>query len=160
MMPRLTCWIRLLFLFCLLLSAAACTLSGAHIDGGSSVAGESLVRTARTQLGKAYKWGGCSPKDGFDCSGYVYWVYQQHGIKVPRHSSGQAKAGKSVGRSALRPGDIVVFSPRWQKGLHTGIYSGRGRFLHSPKTGSRVREDQITDQHWANSFVSGRRLIY
>ncbi|MBQ4132193.1 MAG: C40 family peptidase [Desulfovibrionaceae bacterium] len=145
---------------CLLLLSTGCTLSGAHFeDGGSSAAGEAIVQTARTQLGKPYKWGGCSPRDGFDCSGYVYWVYQQHGIDVPRNSSGQADAGDEVGRSALRPGDIVVFSPRWQSGLHTGIYSGRGKFLHSPKTGSTIREDKITDSHWADCFVNGRRLV-
>lgn len=154
-------YIRIGFVLCLLMLTVGCTLSGAYIEdgGGSSAAGEAIVKTARAQLGQPYKWGGCSPSEGFDCSGYVYWVFRQHGIKVPRTSSGQAKAGSAVARSALRAGDIVVFAPKWQKGLHTGIYSGKGKFLHSPKTGSTIREDAVTDRHWANCFVSGRRLV-
>ena len=147
----------LLVLF--LLFATGCTLSGSVDPAPYNPRGEAIVQTARAQVGKPYKWGGCSPKDGFDCSGYVFWVYQQHGIKVPRTSSDQARVGGQVARSALQPGDIVVFAPKWQSGLHTGIYSGKNRFLHSPKSGSRIREDKLSDKHWSDCFVSGRRVV-
>jgi len=151
---------RLLFLFAVLLLGAGCTLSASYVpDPTPSPRGEAVVQSARTQIGKPYKWGGISPKTGFDCSGYVYWAYQQNGIKVPRSTADQAKVGRTVPRSGLRPGDIVVFSPRWQRSKHTGIYSGKGKFLHSPKTGSRIREDSIDAKHWIECFDNGRRLF-
>ena len=138
---------------------SGCTFGGGYSDSMRSQKGDAIVQTARAQEGKPYRWGGSSPGEGFDCSGYVYWVYRQNGVKVPRNSSEQARAGREVGRKALRPGDVVVFSPRWQKSKHTGIYSGGGKFLHSPKKGSCIREDSIDAKHWIECFDSGRRLF-
>lgn len=154
------CRFLLLFTFFVLLLNAGCTLSGSYVsDPTPSPKGNAIVNTARTQIGKPYKWGGTTPSTGFDCSGYVYWAYQQNGVKVPRSTGEQANAGKTVGRSALRPGDIVVFSPRWQASKHTGIYCGKGKFLHSPKSGSRIREEAIDAKHWIDCFDGGRRLF-
>lgn len=158
-MGKFFCVSRLLLVFSVLLLATGCTMSGSYADPTPSPKGDAIVKTARTQIGKPYKWGGTSPKTGFDCSGFVYWSYQQNGVKVPRNTADQAKAGRSVPRSGLRPGDIVVFSPRWQRSKHTGIYSGKGKFLHSPKTGSRLREDSIDAKHWIECFDNGRRLF-
>ena len=142
-----------------ILLGSGCTFGGGYADSTRSQKGDAIVQTARTQMGKPYKWGGDSPGEGFDCSGYVYWAYRQNGVSAPRNSSEQARAGREVGRKALRPGDIVIFSPRWQRSKHTGIYSGGGKFLHSPKKGSYIREDSIDAKHWIECFDSGRRLF-
>ena len=115
-----------------------------------------VVETARSQIGVPYRRGGTAP-GGFDCSGLVVWSYRQHGISVPRTTSEQMAAGNSVKRASLQPGDILVF--RTNSGLHTGIYTGRGTFIHSPKPGARVREDQLGSVYWSKAFREGRRLI-
>lgn len=120
--------------------------------------GAAVVKTAKSMVGKPYKWGGCSPSDGFDCSGYVWWVYKQHGLSVPRTASEQARYGQSVSYDNLRAGDIVVFDPPQNKGKHTGVYTGRGTFLHSPKAGARVREEGV-QPYWYRHFVEGRRVL-
>lgn len=117
-----------------------------------------IVRTAYSQVGKRYKSGGDSPKKGFDCSGLVWWSYGQHGVKIPRTTTEQAKAGKKVTRSAAKPGDIVVFrtshSPR---GLHTGIYAGAHKFIHSPTSGKTVCLDNLAG-YWGSKLVAIRRI--
>lgn len=120
---------------------------------------DKIVRKAWSQMGKKYRVGGASPQKGFDCSGLVWWSYRQCGIKVPRITTGQAKAGKPVSRKAARPGDIVVFrtgnSPR---GLHTGIYAGNDRFIHSPSSGKRICMEKISGTHWGRKLASLRRI--
>ena len=115
-----------------------------------------VVSSARSQIGVPYRWGGQAP-GGFDCSGLVMWAYKQQGITVPRTTSEQTRAGRRVERKAMQPGDIVVF--RTQSGLHTGIYTGRGTFIHSPKPGERVREDPLANSYWNRAYREARRLL-
>ena len=119
--------------------------------------GTNVARTATSQIGRPYRLGGSTPQSGFDCSGLVYWSYGQHGIKVPRTTTGQSRAGKSIPRSRLIPGDIVVFRER--SGLHTGIYIGNNNFVHSPNSRSTVRTDSLDASHWRRIFISGRRIV-
>ena len=144
--------------FCALV-LSGCGTARIEVPTGQPKQGWAVVRTARTQIGVPYKWGGASPKEGFDCSGYLVWVFSRHGIALPRHTSGQAAAGRRVARKNLRSGDIVVFRPPAQKGgRHTGIYAGNGKFLHSPSSGSTVREEPLSGV-WAKWFVEGRRVL-
>lgn len=136
---------------------SGCTFSGGGNTGFDSGKGEKIVQTARTVTGTPYCWGGASPSQGFDCSGYVFWVYKQHGYSLPRTAAEQARVGTSISRSNLKAGDIVVFSPSW--GKHTGIYTGRKTFLHSPKSGSKVREESLETPYWSRVFVGGRRVV-
>ena len=126
----------------------------------ASTLGINVVRTASTQIGKPYRSGGQSPSKGFDCSGLIYWSYLQNGITIPRITTGQAKAGQPVPRNRLQPGDIVVFrtssSPR---GLHTGIYTGQGKFIHSPNSRSRVRIDTLDTPYWKKTYLTARRIV-
>ena len=115
-----------------------------------------VVRTARSQIGTPYKSGGQSP-GGFDCSGLVTWAYKQHGFQVPRTTSEQTRLGRKVERAGLQAGDILVF--RTSSGLHTGIYSGRGTFIHSPKTGEKVREDALNNVYWNKVYREARRVL-
>lgn len=103
-------------------------------------------------LGLAYRYGGTSPRTGFDCSGFVMYVYGKLGVSLPHNAAAQYRLGLSVPRSALRPGDLVFFD-----GLgHVGIYVGKGRFIHSPRTGERIRIDFLND--WSRSFIGARRV--
>ena len=123
--------------------------------------GSNVAHTASTQIGKRYRSGGISPQSGFDCSGLVFWAYQQHGIQVPRVTTGQVKAGTAISRSRLLPGDILVFrEPSAPNKLHTGIYTGNDNFVHSPASGSSVRIDNLNATHWRNAFISGRRIQF
>ena len=119
-----------------------------------------VVKTAYSQMGKQYRAGGASPQKGFDCSGLIWWAYRQHGVAVPRITTDQAKAGQAVPKSRPLPGDIVVFrtstSPR---GLHTGLYSGGGAFIHSPRKGEPVREEYLSTPCWKNTLIAVRRVL-
>ncbi len=121
--------------------------------------GSAVVATAKTQLGKPYKYGGETPGTGFDCSGLIHWSYRQHGVVVPRVAKDQARCGKAVKRSQLTPGDIVVFRISSRSGIHTGLYSGNGKFVHSPSSGKRIREDSINTDYWKRRYVSARRVL-
>lgn len=124
------------------------------------VAAQKVVSTAFTQMGAKYRLGGASPNKGFDCSGLIWWAYKQNGLKVPRITTDQAKAGAKVAKSSARPGDIVVFrtgsSPR---GLHTGIYAGDDSFIHSPRRGERVRAESINEPYWRDKLIAVRRVV-
>ncbi|MCR4666286.1 MAG: C40 family peptidase [Desulfovibrio sp.] len=119
-----------------------------------------VVNTAYSQIGKQYSYGGASPSKGFDCSGLVYWAYRKNGYKIPRVSTAQAKCGKGVAQQFAREGDIVVFkisqSPR---GLHTGIYTGNSKFIHSPSKGKTVKIDTLRNNYWKNKLVAVRRVV-
>lgn len=152
---------KVFFYFLLLVVVALCGCGTTRIEvpDGQPANGPAIVRTARTQLGVPYKWGGNTPDSGFDCSGYICWVFARHGITVPRHTSAQAKAGRPVKRKQLRPGDILVFRQPGKKGVaHTGIYAGNGIFLHSPRSGAEVREEAL-EGVWSKWFLEGRRLL-
>jgi peptidoglycan DL-endopeptidase CwlO len=113
-----------------------------------------VVPIALRYLGIPYRWGGASPSGGFDCSGFVMYVYGRIGISLPHHAASQYAYGRPVSRSQLRPGDIVFFN-----GLgHNGIYIGGGRFVHSPHTGDVVKISSLWDSWYAATWVGGRRL--
>ncbi len=117
-----------------------------------------LVNTARSQTGTPYRLGAHTPGRGFDCSGFVWWVFKQQGIAVPRVTTELARVGTKVERNDLQPGDIVVFrTGRGPNGLHTGILTTEGRFIHAPRTGQRVKESSLSG-YWASHFYTARRV--
>lgn len=130
---------------------------------GSSVAtdlGGKIIATARKHLGAPYAYGGSSPS-GFDCSGYVQYVYNQHGVSVPRSSGAQASAGTKVSKADLQTGDLVIFSGTYRSGpSHTGIYIGDGNFIHSSSTRSGgVIISNLNSGYYSNHFSYGRRVF-
>ncbi len=137
----------------------------AAIKNRDAKAGDSvqqkILSTAFSQIGARYRYGGTSPETGFDCAGFVKWAYGQNGIDLPRSSREQLSHGKSIPKSELRPGDIVVFSRRMgsARGTHAGIYVGNGKFIHSPRTGYTVRVDNAFDDHYGARFMGARRVI-
>jgi peptidoglycan DL-endopeptidase CwlO len=113
-----------------------------------------VVSIALRYLGIPYEWGGSSPSTGFDCSGFVMYVYGRIGISLPHHAASQYGYGRPVARSQLTPGDIVFFN-----GLgHNGIYVGGGSFVHSPHTGDVVKISSLSSSWYASTYVGARRL--
>ena len=111
-----------------------------------------VVGIAMRYLGTPYVWGGASPA-GFDCSGFVMYVFSQIGVSLPHSSYAQYGYGSPVSLADLQPGDLVFFD-----GLgHVGIYVGGGSFIHSPHTGDVVKISSISGWY-ASTFVGARRL--
>jgi hypothetical protein len=123
-----------------------------------TASGIQICETARSNLGVRYKLGGAQPSTGFDCSGLVQWTFAQYGIPMPRTTREQVKVGESVTKKQLRPGDLVVFKISGRNNLHTGIYTGNGKFVHSPGSGKRVREDALEAKYWKGRFLTARRV--
>jgi cell wall-associated NlpC family hydrolase len=115
--------------------------------------GMRVVDYAKRFRGVRYVYGGSSPRSGFDCSGFVRYVYAHFGLSLAHSSYAQFGLGRRVGRSSLRPGDLVFFD-----GLgHVGIYVGNGRFIHAPHTGTRVRIQSLAGWY-SERFDGARRL--
>lgn len=130
-----------------------------HVDknargtGAVDSKGAAIVEVARRYLGTDYKWGGASPKTGFDCSGLLQWAAAQSGIKIPRRTYEQVKAGTPVAPAHLQAGDAVFFA-RGRDVHHVGIYIGGGKFLEAPHTGAVVRISNLAGR---KDFVAARR---
>ena len=107
-------------------------------------------------VGAPYRWGGSSPQ-GFDCSGLVYYSYQDAGISVPRTVTEQRKASAPIRLNDARPGDLLFFRIRW-KVSHVGIYTGDGQFVHAPSTGKRVVVASLNNEYYRKHLVSVGRL--
>jgi cell wall-associated NlpC family hydrolase len=136
------------------------SVKGSPGDSSASPQSRAILDTARTTIGVPYRYGGATPKTGFDCSGLTNWVFARHGIRLPRVSWEQLKAGQAIQWGRLSPADLVFFRTSQQgKSLHVGIYSGKGMFIHSPKTSGHVREEAMRSPYWRNRFIEGRRLL-
>ena len=113
-----------------------------------------VVGIAMQYLGIPYRWGGASPSTGFDCSGFIMYVFAQIGVSLPHNAAAQYGYGSPVSKDQLEPGDLVFFN-----GLgHNGIYIGGGQFIHSPHTGDVVKISSLSDSWYAATWVGGRRL--
>jgi cell wall-associated NlpC family hydrolase len=113
-----------------------------------------VVGIAMQYLGIPYRWGGASPSTGFDCSGFVMYVFAQVGVSLPHNAAAQYAYGAPVSRSQLQSGDVVFFN-----GLgHNGIYVGGGQFIHSPHTGDVVKISSLSDSWYAQTYVGARRM--
>jgi peptidoglycan DL-endopeptidase CwlO len=111
-----------------------------------------VVGIAMQYLGTPYVYGGASPS-GFDCSGFIMYVFSQIGVSLPHNAAAQYGYGTPVDRSQLQPGDLVFFN-----GLgHAGIYVGGGSFIHSPHTGDVVKISSISGWY-SSTWVGARRL--
>jgi cell wall-associated NlpC family hydrolase len=123
--------------------------------GADSSASRSLrvVAIAKRQLGARYVWGGSSPA-GFDCSGFVRYVYAHVGVSLPHNAAKQYRYGLPVTRKRLKPGDVVFFN-----GLHhNGIYVGGGRFIHARRSGGNVVISRLDESWYRSHWTGGRRF--
>ncbi len=124
----------------------------------SAQRGEALLQ-ALLALGIDYREGGTSPVHGFDCSGLVAHVYREaYGVRLPHNARAQSETGVPVSLAELEPGDLVFYDTLGRPYSHVGIYLGDGRFVHAPKTGSRVRVERMRAAYWAERFNGARRI--
>ena len=130
-------------------------------DKAHTVAGQAseLVVNAMGFLGVPYKRGGNSAETGFDCSGFVRAMYEQTvGLLLPRRADQQAAATQVIDKKELQPGDLVFFNTMRRKFSHVGIYVGDGKFIHSPRSGSEVRVEDMGVAYWKRRFNGARRV--
>ena len=133
--------------------------SGGGVAGTVKVSGgaQEILNFAAKFQGTPYVWGGTSPSPGFDCSGYIQYVYQNSGISLSRTSEQQYNNGVSVSRSDLRPGDLVFFHTYSSGASHVGIYAGNNTMINSSNGG--VSYDDMTNSYWASRYLGARRVL-
>jgi cell wall-associated NlpC family hydrolase len=113
---------------------------------------KNMMKVAHRSLGTRYKWGGETPREGFDCSGLMQYTYKQSGIRIPRTAAKQRDASRRISRSQLRPGDMIFFKTG-RRSNHVGIYTGGGQFIHASTGSKRVKKESLDSSYWRRTFV-------
>lgn len=142
---------------CALVAALAISCSPPHVRQRSmripEIARGRVLQTAERYIGVPYSNGGSTPR-GFDCSGYVQYVYRKNGLSLPRTASAQFACGTEISRRQLRPGDpVFFFINSGTKVSHVGIYAGEGRFLHAPGIGKNVSAADLDNPYWKRRYA-------
>lgn len=141
----------------LLLSACA---TGGRDAPGHGDTGD-LVHYARSLVGTPYRYGGDSPRSGFDCSGYVAHVYRHAmGITLPRSVQQISRHGHAIRMNQLREGDLLFYDTNHAAFSHVGIYLGDERFIHAPSSGGRVRIENMRGKYWQKHYSGARRITF
>ena len=119
-----------------------------------------LVMQAMNFLGVPYRRGGNTADQGFDCSGFTRFVFENSiGLVLPRRADQQAQSAglAAVKREELKPGDLVFFNTMRKAFSHVGIYVGEGKFIHAPRSGGEVRVEDMRQAYWSKRFNGARR---
>lgn len=120
---------------------------------------QEVLLSALSLSGTPYKYGGNSPETGFDCSGFVRYVFSQAtNLTLPHGARAISQIGKTIPVDQLQPGDLVFFNTLKKAFSHVGIYIGEGRFIHAPSSGGGVHIVSMNDAYWAKRFDGARRL--
>lgn len=128
------------------------------LDSASSTVQEILMN-ALALTGTPYKFGGTSPSSGFDCSGFVSYVFQQAAnLTLPHGARAISQLGKSIPVDQLQPGDLVFYNTLKSTFSHVGIYIGNNRFVHAPSSGGGVHVVDMSESYWAKRFNGARRI--
>ena len=117
-----------------------------------------LIAAALALRGTPYLNGGSEPSRGFDCSGFVQWVFAQSGTVLPREVREQYDAGRRIDLDEVRPGDLVFFETVSRGPSHVGIALGGGEFVHAPSSRGVVRVEHYTSGYWSARWVGARRI--
>lgn len=125
--------------------------------GTTLVNAQELIATAKQYIGVPYVWGGSTPS-GFDCSGYVQYVFRLHGITLPRTSKEQFTVGSWVSKANLKPGDLVYFNTDGSGVSHLGIYIGNNQFIHASSS-KGVVISSLSNSYWAPRYYGARRVL-
>jgi cell wall-associated NlpC family hydrolase len=122
---------------------------------------QSIVDYAKKFVGEDYVYGGDTPKEGFDCSGFTKYVFAKFGIDLERTAADQASQGTKVLKADLKPGDLLLFDTNGGHNSinHVGIYIGNGRFIHasSPRTGVVITD--LSMDYYQRAYMRARRII-
>lgn len=132
-------------------------VADSHPAPQPGIDGYSIAGTALALRGAPYRDGGGDPA-GFDCSGFVWYVYAQHGVKVPRTVGDQYRAGREVAADRIEPGDLVFFATVAAGASHVGIAIGGDQFVHAPSGRGEVRVERISTSYWSARFLGARRV--
>ena len=116
-----------------------------------------LLELALSYRGVPYRNGGSDPT-GFDCSGFVQWVFAQNGLHLPREVRDQYQLGSPIDRDAVQPGDLVFFETVSRGASHVGIALGGNEFVHAPSSTGEVRVERLASSYWGPRFVGAKRI--
>jgi cell wall-associated NlpC family hydrolase len=122
---------------------------------------DGLLRTALGLRGTRYRLGGESPQEGFDCSGFVRYVFEQNQLEVPRTVADQFQFGEKIEAEEIQKGDLLFFSTTGPGATHVGIALGadsQGEFVHAPGAGGAVRVERFDAPYWRSKLVGVRRV--
>ena len=131
---------------------------------GATASAARVLATGDRYRGKRYVYGGAKPAVGFDCSGFVQYVFGRHGVNLPRTSRQQAAAGRALPKAAtaLRPGDLMFFSSKGRGVDHVAIYAGDNRIIHSSAGAGGVVYDDLSTPRgkwYLARHVASRRVL-
>ncbi|MDF2565774.1 MAG: hypothetical protein K0Q53_2178 [Massilibacillus sp.] len=116
-----------------------------------------IITTSRKYLGVPYKFGGTTPK-GFDCSGYLQYIFAENGMKIPRTADEQYKIGTSITQPQLQSGDLVFFTTYEKGASHCGLYIGDGKFIHASSS-KGIHIDELNNSYWKPRYIGAKRII-
>ena len=126
-------------------------------DAASGISSATVVSAANSVMGTKYMRGGTTSK-GFDCSGFVGYVYNKVGLNLPRTSAGMYATGESVSKKSLKSGDLVFFNTSGKGVSHVGVYIGNGKFAHSSSS-KGVSISKINDPYyWGSKYIGAKRV--
>lgn len=121
--------------------------------GSANVTNDNIIAYASNFLGTPYVWGGTTPVPGFDCSGFLQYVYAHFGISIGRTTYDQINDGVQVSRDDLQPGDLIFFGT-FENPHHVGMYIGNGAYIHAPHTGDVIKISQLN----RDDYLTARRV--
>lgn len=135
-------------------------MQASEIDDSTwSEQAQEVLLNALSLTGIRYKYGGNTPETGFDCSGFVRYVYQQAAnLSLPHSARAISQLGKTIPKHELKPGDLVFFNTLKSAFSHVGIYVGNNRFIHSPSSGGGVRVEDMESAYWEKRFNGAQRI--
>lgn len=120
---------------------------------------QEIILHALSQTGVKYKYGGINPETGFDCSGFVRYVFQQAAnLSLPHGARAISQVGQNVSQNDLQPGDLVFFNTLKSVTSHVGIYVGNNHFIHSPSAGGTISVTDMNDAYWSKRYTGARRI--
>ena len=138
--------------------ASNATQEGESSNSWSSIAQEVILQ-ALGQTGVKYQYGGINPDSGFDCSGFVRYVFKEAAnLTLPHGARAMSQIGKNVTEKELQPGDLVFFNTMKSVYSHVGIYVGNNRFIHAPSAGSSISVSDMNDSYWSKRYTGARRI--
>jgi len=142
-------------------TAAVASAQGVPMSAQARVTPGSLhpaVELAKTLLGVPYRWAGADPSQGFDCSGLVYYVFNQLQVRMPRLQRDLFHRSERIQKGELQPGDLLFFDT-FGRLSHVGIYIGEGRFIHAPRRGMSVSIESMDSAYYRKRFVGATRVM-